>query len=208
MILQLSSGMGPVECRVAVGGIYRKLLEEFPDMEMITGTEGEVEGSYSSMLLSSEADLSGLEGTMEWICKSKYRPEHKRKNWFIDASIIPEAEEIDEKLDMNDVRIEKFHSGGPGGQNVNKVETGIRVIHVPTGITVSSTRERSQFMNKQDALKKLSAILKQTNTDGMNKRKNDAWSKHAQIVRGNPVRIYKGEGFKLTYISEIINDHV
>ncbi|SEM39354.1 peptide chain release factor [Butyrivibrio sp. ob235] len=199
MILQLSSGMGPVECRVAVGGIYRKLLEEFPDMEVITGTKGEVEESYSSILLSSEADLSGLEGTMEWICKSKYRPGHKRKNWFVDASIIHEAEEIDEKLDMNDVHIEKFHSGGPGGQNVNKVETGIRVIHIPTGITVSSTRERSQFMNKLDALKKLSAILKQTNTDGRNRQKNDAWSKHAQIVRGNPVRIYEGEDFRLTF---------
>ncbi len=51
MIIQLSSGMGPVECRVAVGGIYRALMEEFPDMEFLTGIKGEVEGAYSSVLL-------------------------------------------------------------------------------------------------------------------------------------------------------------
>ena len=94
MILQISSGMGPVECRAAVGGIYKALEKEFPDMEMITAVKGEVEGSFSSIIFSSERDLSELEGTMQWICKSKYRPGHKRKNWFVDVSIIPETEDI------------------------------------------------------------------------------------------------------------------
>ena len=155
MIIQISSGMGPVECRAAVGGIYRELEKEFPDIEMITSTKGEVGGAYSSIIFSSEQDLSALEGTMEWICKSKYRPGHKRKNWFVDVSVIQEAEEVDSRISADSIRIEKFHSGGPGGQNVNKVESGVRVIHIPTGITVSSTRERSQFANKQDALKRL-----------------------------------------------------
>jgi peptide chain release factor len=200
MIIQISSGMGPVECRAAVGGIYRELEKEFPDIEMITSTKGEVDGAYSSIIFSSEQDLSALEGTMEWICKSKYRPGHKRKNWFVDVSTIPEPEEISEKFTADEVRIEKFHSGGPGGQNVNKVETGVRVIHIPTGITVSSTRERSQFANKQDALKKLSAVLKQINETNKENQKNDAWGKHSQIVRGNPVRVYEGEKFELRII--------
>ncbi|WP_026514918.1 peptide chain release factor H [Butyrivibrio sp. LB2008] len=195
MILQISSGKGPVECRVAVGGIYRALKKEFSDIEMITAVKGEVEGAFSSIVFSSVQDLSRLEGTMQWICKSKYRPGHKRKNWFVDVSIIPEPEEISEKLTSDTVRIEKFHSGGPGGQNVNKVETGVRVIHTPTGITVSSTRERSQFANKQDALKKLSAVLREMNETNKDLQKTDAWSKHAQIVRGNPIRVYEGERF-------------
>ncbi len=199
MILQISSGMGPVECRAAVGGIYKALEKEFADIEMITSVKGEVEGAFSSIIFSSEQDLSELEGTMQWTCKSKYRPGHKRKNWFVDVSIIPEVEEISEKLTTDAIRIEKFHSGGPGGQNVNKVETGIRIIHLPTGITVSSTRERSQFANKQDALKKLSTVLKEMNVTSKDRQKNDAWSKHAQIVRGNPIRIYEGEGFNLTF---------
>ena len=197
MILQISSGKGPVECRVAVGGIYRALKKEFSDIEMITAVKGEVEGAFSSIVFSSVQDLSRLEGTMQWICKSKYRPGHRRKNWFVDVSIIPEPEEISEKLTSDTVRIEKFHSGGPGGQNVNKVETGVRVIHIPTGITVSSTRERSQFANKQDALKKLSAVLREMNETNKDLQKTDAWSKHAQIVRGNPIRVYEGEKFVL-----------
>ena len=197
MILQISSGQGPVECRAAVGGIFRQLTKEFPDIEVITSTKGEVEGSFSSIIFSSEQDLSGLQGTMEWICKSKYRPGHKRKNWFVDVSVIEEPDEVDENITPDNIRIEKFHSGGPGGQHVNKTESGVRVIHIPTGITVSSTKERSQFMNKQDALKKLSAVLKQANTTSRNRQKNEAWSKHSQIVRGNPVRIYEGERFNL-----------
>lgn len=197
MIMQISSGMGPVECRVAVGGIFGKIQKEFPDIEIVTATNGEVSGSFSSIIFTSDQDLSELEGTMEWICKSKYRPGHKRKNWFVDVSVIQEAMEINLKISADSIRVEKFHSGGPGGQNVNKVESGVRVIHIPTGITVSSTRERSQFANKQDALKKLSAVLTQINTDNKYKQKNDAWSKHAQIVRGNPVRVYEGDDFRL-----------
>ncbi len=202
MMLQISSGMGPVECRVAVGGIYKALKKEYADLEMVTSVKGEVEGAFSSVIFSSERDLSHLAGTMQWICKSKYRPGHKRKNWFVDVSIIPEADEISEKLTAETVRIEKFHSSGPGGQNVNKVETGIRIIHLPTGIMVSSTRERSQFANRQDALKKLTAILGEMNVMNQEKQKNEAWSKHAQIVRGNPIRIYEGEEFKLTFVAE------
>ncbi len=50
-------------------------------------------------------------------------------------------------------------------------------------------------MNKQDALKKLSAVLKRIDTDSRDKQKNEAWTKHAQIVRGNPVRVYEGLSF-------------
>ncbi|MBP3815016.1 MAG: peptide chain release factor H [Butyrivibrio sp.] len=202
MILQISSGMGPVECRAAVGGIFNRLQQENPDLEVITSVKGEVDGAYSSIIFAAERDLSDLAGTMEWICKSSYRPGHKRKNWFVDVSVIDEPSEVDESINENNIRIEKFHSGGPGGQHVNKTESGVRIIHIPTGITVSSTKERSQFMNKQDALKKLSAVLKQTNANSKDKQKSDAWSKHAQIVRGNPIRIYEGESFKLTFVKE------
>lgn len=195
MIMQISSGMGPIECRAAVGGIFRALQKEYPDIQQITCNKGEVEGTYSSIIFSSDQDLSHLEGTMEWICKSKYRLGHKRKNWFVDVSIIPVTDEVCEKISSDDITIESYRSGGPGGQHVNKTESGVRIIHMPTGITVTSTKERSQYMNKQDALRKLSAILKNSNLANVAKQKNDAWSKHAKIERGNPVRIYEGERF-------------
>lgn len=195
MIMQISSGMGPIECRAAVGGIFRALPKEYPDIQQITCNKDEVEGTYSSIIFSSDQDLSHLQGTMEWICKSKYRPGHKRKNWFVDVSIIPETDEVCEKISPDDITIESYRSGGPGGQHVNKTESGVRITHLPTGITVTSTKERSQYMNKQDALRKLSAILKNANIASRDSQKAVAWAKHTQIQRGNPVRIYEGERF-------------
>lgn len=193
MIIQISSGQGPAECELAVGKLYDALEAEFEGMKLIETRKARTEGCFTSILFSSEEDMSFLAGTVQWICRSPFRPEHKRKNWFVDVRVIPEAEKVN--MDKN-IRWETFRSPGKGGQHVNTTDSGVRLIHIPTGITVTSTAERSQFLNKKDALTKLQARLAEENQRAQAKQSNAAWQQHTQIVRGNPVRVYEGAAFK------------
>lgn len=193
MIVQLSSGQGPQECRLAVGKLWKALQKEYPDAGLLTTHGGTGNDCFDSVTFRADNHPSFPEGSVLWICQSPFRPGHRRKNWYVDISILPEAEEIptDEIY-----RIEKFRCGGKGGQHVNKTETGVSVIHVPTGITAVCTEERSQYMNKQRALARIHEELEKRALHEQAKQNNNAWREHNRIVRGNPVRIYKGMEFR------------
>ena len=193
MVYQISSGQGPAECELGVARFLAYLQKNY-DITVLDYSKGYNAGTYRSVRFSSSDDLTCFIGSVQWIWQSTYRLGHKRKNWFLDFSECPIASF--ETFDERQIVFETFRSGGNGGQNLNKVETGVRAIYVPNGLSAICTEERSQLQNKRRAIAKLKDAMMIANAEREAKAINDVWKRHTQIVRGEAVRKFYGLDFK------------
>jgi peptide chain release factor len=216
MWIQISSGKGPDECELAVSLFLQSYSHECKKnkvrITILDAVPGHISGNFKSVLLSLEAPEKPEEkvswlhqkpkdgndqlssGTVLWICKSPYRPNHKRKNWFIRIEVLTSPDLLD--FSEKDVTFETTRSAGPGGQNVNKVESAVRAIHIPTGIMVKASEERSQYMNKRLALSRLYHLIQEKNNESIKNHERKLWMHHNTLERGNPIRVYEDQAFK------------
>jgi peptide chain release factor len=204
MWIQISSGKGPDECELAVSLFLESYRNECNKNKIkatvIDAVPGRISGNLKSVLLSLEDHENQeinkiISGTVLWVCTSPYRPNHKRKNWFINIEVFKNPDMLN--FSEKDVRFESMRSSGPGGQNVNKVETAVRALHIPTGLTVAASEERSQYMNKKLALSRLSNLIEEKNSENISNHKRKMWVQHNTLERGNPFRVYEGKEFRL-----------
>ena len=197
--LLISAGSGPRECEYAVGGITRAFIREAKSVGLETHVIDSEHSGSALLRITGTGARQFTEtriGTVQWIAQSPFRPRHKRKNWFIGVSRLPDIEAL-RALDIKDVTFTAMRARGPGGQHVNKTNSAVRAIHQPSGLSVTAQSERSQHANKKICMVKLAAIFAQKAETENAVQKNDQWQAQRNLERGNAVRIYEGNKFML-----------
>lgn len=197
-LLLITSGKGPEECERVAAMLAERIagdaMKHSLQCKLISCTEGRRAKTFLSALMMVKGNgvdnfRDRWEGTVQWIASSPFRKNHKRKNWF--AGIIVSNSATFPQWNDKDVAYQALRSSGPGGQHVNKTESAVRATHVPTGISVVASDERSQSMNKKAATERLRNKLMHYEMEEKAKEERAQWAGHHSLERGNPKKVIR-----------------